>query len=254
MLIIEHLNHVYPGRNSVMACDDINLGVGPGEVVAIIGPNGAGKSTLLRSICRLIEPASGRIFVCGRDILSVRSRELRKIRRNVGMIFQQFNLVGRVTALQNVLAGRLGYTPTWRSILGPLGLTYNRMDRQLAFINLEKVGMRDFALQRANTLSGGQQQRVAIARLLLQGSDIILADEPVASLDPTGAREILWLMRERSMEKRIALIITLHDVNLAKEVSTRVIGMSSGKVVFDGLPSELAEVVLKRIYGSELKL
>jgi len=128
------------------------------------------------------------------------------------------------------------------------------MDRQLAFINLEKVGMRDFALQRANTLSGGQQQRVAIARLLLQGSDIILADEPVASLDPTGAREILWLMRERSMEKRIALIITLHDVNLAKEVSTRVIGMSSGKVVFDGLPSELAEVVLKRIYGSELKL
>ena len=208
---------------------DISFTVTSGEVVVLLGPSGAGKTTLFRCLTRLVEPDEGEINVLGRSVGEMRSGELRLARRNIGLVFQQHNLIRRRSALDNVLAGRLGHVPLWRVI----ARRFEQTDRQTAFAALDRVDLLDFADRRADRLSGGQQQRVAIARVLAQESRVILADEPVASLDPAAAVSVLSLLRDIAHENGITVLCSLHQVELVAGFADRVIGLRAGRLITD---------------------
>jgi len=243
-LSIRGLSKTYAG--GVQALNNVNINVTPGEFLVILGPSGAGKSTLLRCVNRLVEPSAGQIFHNGAEITG-RRRDLRAIRRQFGMVFQQFNLVKRLSVLTNVLTGRLAYRSVWRS----LAYSFPEADKRIAIECLARVNMDHKAFQRADTLSGGEQQRVAIARALAQQPKLILADEPVASLDPKIARQVLGYLREAAQELGITVLCNLHQVEYAREFAERVIGMSRGSVVFEGSSSQLTDEILHRIYYRE---
>jgi len=244
VLRIEHLVKDYAG--GVRALEDVSLEVRDGEFLVLIGLSGSGKSTLLRCINRLIEPTSGRITLDQDDITAARGDELRRIRRGIGMIFQQFNLVKRSTVLTNVLTGRLGYVSQWQALLAHFG----EEDYRRALSNLERVGLRERVHQRADRLSGGQQQRVAIARALMQEPKIMLADEPVASLDPATSHSVLKYLQQINREG-MTVICSLHFLSLARTYGTRVIALKQGRLMFDGLPSDIDERRFQAIYGEE---
>jgi phosphonate transport system ATP-binding protein len=218
-----------------------------GQIVGLIGPSGAGKSTLIRCVNRLVEPTGGRIFLDDLEVTALSRSELRKARRRIGMIFQEFALVERLTVMENVLSGRLGYVPFWRSF----ARRYPPPDVDKAFALLARVGMLDQADKRADALSGGQRQRVGVARALEQDPELLLIDEPTASLDPKTSRQIMRLIREICGERNLPAIINIHDVLLAQAFVDRIVGLRAGEVVFDGLPSALSPEILTRIYGEE---
>jgi phosphonate transport system ATP-binding protein len=209
--------------------DDVSFDVAAGEVVAILGASGAGKTTLFRCLTRLAPSDDGQIFFGGQAVQLLDGRHLSRVRREVGLIFQQFNLIRRLNALDNVLAGRLNDVPTWRVI----ARRFPRLDRQLALAALDRVGMLSYALQRADSLSGGQQQRVAIARALAQQSRFVLADEPVASLDPETAKSVLSILRDIARERMITVLVSLHQVEFATQFADRIIGLRTGRVISD---------------------
>src|SRR5919201_1986010 len=244
MLRIEHLVKEYPG--GIRALEDVSIDVHDGEFVVLIGLSGSGKSTLLRCINRLVEPTSGRILLDDLDVTAARSDDLRKVRRNIGMIFQQFNLVKRSSVLTNVLTGRLGYISSVQSLVGH----YGEDDYLRALVNIERVGLRGRVHQRADRLSGGQQQRVAIARALMQEPKIMLADEPVASLDPATSHSVLKYLQQINREG-MTVICSLHFLSLARTYGTRVVALKGGRLVFDGLPAEIDERRFREIYGEE---
>jgi len=220
------LTHAYRGRP---ALEGVSFAVRPGEVVAVLGASGAGKSTLFRCITRLIEPDGGEVRLHGTDLLRLPRRSLGGARAEIGLIFQQFNLVRRLSARDNVLAGRLAEVPTWRV----LARRFDPADEQLALACLDRVGLLAQADQRADRLSGGQQQRVAIARVLAQQSCVILADEPVASLDPAAARQVLDILRDIAREQGIVVLCSLHQVDLVDGFADRVLGLMGGALVLD---------------------
>ena len=244
MLTIENLTKVYP--NGTIALKDVNFTVNDGEFLVVIGLSGSGKSTLLRCINRLIEPTEGRILWDDIDITRASTAELRQLRRHVGMVFQQFNLVRRSTVITNVLSGRLGYANPWLSLLG----IWPKADRERAMNALERMGIADKAFTRADTLSGGQQQRVGIARTLMQEPKLVLADEPVASLDPVLAHSILHYL-ELLNKEGITVICSLHFLDLVHRYATRVIGLKDGEKIFEGMPQEIDRARFKEIYGEE---
>jgi phosphonate transport system ATP-binding protein len=226
----------------------VSLTVDAGDFFAIIGPSGAGKSTLIRCINRLIEPTSGEVILNGKTITRMGNRELRRARRDMGMIFQEFNLVDRMTVMDNVLSGRLGYLGTLRSILR----WYPKSDIRNALILLEKVGLGDFVDKRADELSGGQRQRVGIARALIQQPRILLVDEPTSSLDPKIAREVMGMIKTMSEEFDVPVLCNIHDVQLALEFSNHVIGLQDGIKKFDGPTNEVDKDILEEIYAMEI--
>lgn len=244
-LRIENLRKEYVAGKPILK--DISFEVKGKSSVAIIGPSGTGKSTLIRCVNKLIPPTGGNVYVSGENITNLKGRELRKARRKIGMVFQEFNLVERLSVMENVLSGRLGYVAPWRAWLRK----YPQQDIDRAFNILEATGLIDFAQQRADSLSGGQRQRVGIARAIMQEPHVILADEPTSSLDPKTSVEIMELLLELSEANAIPLIINIHDVDLAKRFTTRVIGLSKGGIVYDGPPAELSRDDLKKIYGGE---
>lgn len=245
MLEIEDLSKIYPTGTEALI--KVSLAVDTPQVVTIIGPSGAGKSTLIRCINRLIEPTSGRVFLDGTNVTDLRRRELRKVRRRIGMIFQEFNLVERLTVMENLLSGRLGYVGFWR--------TYRRKfpteDVAAAFRLLDRVGLSGYQNTRADALSGGQRQRVGISRALMQQPDLLLVDEPTASLDPKTSRQIMRLLVELAHERGTPALVNIHDVGLAQSFADRIIGLAEGKIVFDGTPQQVTAPVLTRIYGEE---
>ncbi len=245
MLEIRDLNKIYPG--GVHALKDVSFTVEDGEFVVLIGLSGSGKSTLLRCINRLVEPTSGQIIWNGIDITAASPAELRLIRRQIGMIFQQFNLVKRLSVMNNVLSGRLGYVSPWRSLIN----YWTEEERRMAMANLERVGIADQAWKRADELSGGQQQRVAIARALMQQPKLILADEPVASLDPATSHSVMKYILELNRKDGITVICSLHFLSLARQYGTRIIALRDGRIVFDGKPEEIDDKRFKEIYGEE---
>ncbi|MFN3741515.1 MAG: phosphonate ABC transporter ATP-binding protein [Anaerolineales bacterium] len=244
MLRVEHLTKVYP--NGTVALRDVSFEVAEGEFLVVIGLSGSGKSTLLRCINRLIEPTKGKIYWNNIDITAASPAELREIRRHIGMIFQQFNLVKRSKVITNVLAGRLGYVNPWLSLLG----IWPAEERRRALQALERVGIADKAYERADALSGGQQQRVGIARALMQEPRLILADEPVASLDPVLAHSILQYLEQLNKEG-VTIICSLHFLDLVHRYATRVIALKEGVKVFEGKPQEIDRQRFKEIYGEE---
>jgi len=248
MLEVRHLTKVFP--NGTVALRDVSFTVADGEFLAVIGLSGSGKSTLLRCINRLIEPTSGQVIWNGIDITAASPRELRRIRRQIGMIFQQFNLVRRSSVLTNVLSGRLGYADPWLSLLH----YFPPEDHRRAVAALERVGIADKIHSRADQLSGGQQQRVGIARALMQEPQLILADEPVASLDPVLAHSILQYLEQLNREEGITVICSLHFLDLVHRYATRVIGLKEGMLVFEGHPKELTRERFKEVYGEEAEM
>ena len=246
MLKIENLTKIYtPG--AAPALEDVSFHVPKGEFVAVIGLSGSGKSTLLRCINRLIEPTSGRIEFDGMDVTAANLEEMRRIRRHIGMVFQHFNLVHRSSVLTNVLAGRLGYVnPAWSLIN-----RFPKADVQQAIKQLDRVGIGDKASERADALSGGQQQRVGIARALMQDPHLILADEPVASLDPVLAHSIMQYLEKINKEDGVTVLCSLHFLDLVHRYAQRAIALNAGRVVFDGLPKEIDDLRFKEIYGQE---
>ncbi len=245
ILVIEHLVKVYP--HGTRALDDISLTVEQGEFVALIGLSGSGKSTLLRCVDRLVEPTSGRIVFDGQDVTAARGAELRRIRRQMGMIFQQFNLVKRTSVFSNVLTGRLGYRTTVATVSGRM----SKEDVALAFEDLARVGILDKTYQRADALSGGQQQRVGIARALMQQPRLMLADEPVASLDPATSHSVMKYLEEINKKDGITVLCSLHFLSLARRYGTRVLALKAGRIVFDGPPAQIDERRFKEIYGED---
>lgn len=246
MLKIQNLTKVYMPGN-VLALDDVSFEVPKGQFLAIIGLSGSGKSTLLRCINRLIEPTRGHVFLDDQDVTAANAEELRHIRRRIGMVFQQFNLVHRSLVLTNVLAGRLGYVnPAWSLIN-----RFSKADIEKAKKQLERVGIADKAYQRADALSGGQQQRVGIARALMQDPELILADEPVASLDPVLAHSIMQHLEKINTEDGVTVLCSLHFLDLVHRYAHRAIALNAGRIVFDGLPAEIDDVRFKQIYGQE---
>lgn len=244
-LRIEHLVKVYP--DGTEALRDLSFEVKPGEFLVIIGLSGSGKSTLMRCINRLIEPTSGKIFIDDVDITGLSHEEMRRLRRHIGMIFQQFNLVKRSSVLTNVLSGRLGYVPASWALLN----YFPRDEIATAMASLERVGIPEKARVRADQLSGGQQQRVGIARALMQQPTLILADEPVASLDPATSHSILKHVEQLNKADGITVLCSLHFLSLARRYGTRIIALRGGEFVFDGLPADIDERRFKEIYGEE---
>lgn len=248
MLRIENLTKVFP--DGTVALKNVSFDVQDGEFLAIIGLSGSGKSTLLRCINRLIDPTEGRILWDDQDITAASGKELRAIRRQIGMIFQQFNLVKRSTVMTNVLSGRLGYA-------NPVSSLFHRFpeeDKQRALDAMERVGISEKANNRADQLSGGQQQRVGIARALMQEPRLMLADEPVASLDPVLAHSILRYLERLNREDGITVLCSLHFLDLVHRYGTRVVGLKDGELVFEGLPSELTPEKFKEVYGEEAEM
>ena len=246
MLTIQHLTKVYSPAN-VKALDDVTFDVPRGQFLAVIGLSGSGKSTLLRCINRLIDPTSGTILLDGQDITAANAEEMRRIRRRIGMVFQHFNLVHRSSVLTNVLAGRLGYVnPAWSLVN-----RFPKADIEKARKQLVRVGIGDKADQRADALSGGQQQRVGIARALMQDPDVILADEPVASLDPVLAHSIMQHLEKINKEDGVTVLCSLHFLDLVHRYAHRVIALNGGKLVFDGAPQDIDDKRFKEIYGQE---
>jgi len=245
MLRVENLTKVYP--NGTQALKDVSFEVADGEFLAVIGLSGSGKSTLLRCINRLIEPTSGKVFWNGEDVTAIKGTEINKVRRQIGMIFQQFNLVKRSSVFTNVLSGRLGYANTFTSLFH----IFTPEDRARALASLEQVGLVDKAHVRADSLSGGQQQRVGIARALMQDPKLILADEPVASLDPVLAHSILKYLEQLNKERGITVLCSLHFLDLVHRYATRAIALKDGELVFEGLPQEIDDAQFKAIYGQE---
>jgi phosphonate transport system ATP-binding protein len=232
---------------AVAAVSGVNLTIEPGSFVGVIGRSGAGKSTLLRMINRLVEPTSGRIGFGDLEVTALKGQALRDWRQRCAMIFQQFNLVGRLDVLTNVLMGRLNHAPAHRSLLR----LWTRAEHVMALSALDQFDMSQVAAQRAESLSGGQQQRVAIARALIQEPDLILADEPIASLDPRNTRIVMDALRRINREFGITVLCNLHALDIAREFSDRLIGMSAGRLVFDGRPDQLTDDVARAIYGLE---
>ena len=248
MLQIENLTKIYD--DGTEALNDVSFTVEDGEFLVIIGLSGSGKSTLLRCINRLVEPTAGRIIWNGRDITAADQSELREIRREIGMIFQHFNLVKRSTVMTNVLSGRLGYTPPAWSLIN----RFRKVDKERAMRALERVGIPDKVNNRADELSGGQQQRVGIARALMQDPKMILADEPVASLDPVLAHSILGNLERINQEDKMTVICSLHFLDLVQRYATRVIGLRDGVIVFEGDSQDIRQLSderFKEIYGEE---
>ncbi|MBX6375851.1 MAG: phosphonate ABC transporter ATP-binding protein [Acetobacteraceae bacterium] len=225
----------------------IDLAVGAEGITAVIGPSGTGKSTLLRCINRLVEPTRGEIRLRGEDLTRLRGKALRLARRRIGMVFQEYNLVERLSVMENLLCGRLGYVPLWRAWLR----RYPAEDIEHGFALLEAVGLPDYATRRADALSGGQRQRVGIARALMQRPELLLADEPTSSLDPKTAVEVLELLARLTEEAGVPVVLNIHNVELAKRFARRIVGMSEGTIVFDGPPEALETAHLRAIYGGE---
>ena len=242
-LLIETVTKRY---GTTLALDDVSFVVGPGEFVALLGPSGAGKSTLFRCVTRLVAPDTGLVRVLGRDISALGGQELRLARRDVGLIFQQFNLIGRLSAMDNVLAGRMGHASTLRVMLRQ----FTRVDRQLALAALDRVGLLERAGQRADSLSGGQQQRVAIARVLAQQARLLLADEPVSSLDPQSAENVLGILRNIARETGIAVVCALHQVDLARRYADRVVALRGGRKLLDVSVNAFDQNAFQELYGA----
>lgn len=247
LLRVTGLEKVYP--NGYRALRGVDLGVDAGEFVVVIGLSGAGKSTFIRCINRLIDPSAGTVEFQGEDVTRIEGPALRRLRREVAMIFQQFNLVKRATVLANVLTGALERQATLPSLLG----IWRKADKEEALRALELVGLEDRALYRADALSGGQQQRVAIARALMQHPKVLLADEPVASLDPATSHSVLDYLRTLQTERGIAVIANLHFLSLARAYGTRVVALKDGEKVFEGPPEAITDETFHRIYGEEAK-
>jgi phosphonate transport system ATP-binding protein len=245
MLKLNGLSKTY--KTGDTALSDVSLDVQKGQLIGLIGPSGAGKSTLIRCINRLVEPSSGEVWLGDVDLVKLSRSELRHQRRRIGMIFQEYALVERLTVMENVLSGRLGYVSFWRSWLR----RYEARDIQRAYELLDRVGLLQHADKRADALSGGQRQRVGIARALMQDPDLLLVDEPTASLDPKTSRQIMRLLTEICAERDLPAIVNIHDVPLAQAFMQRIVGLRAGKVVFDGAPDGLSEAVLTEIYGAE---
>ena len=245
MLEITGLSKTYP--TGTTALKEVSFTVDEPQVVTIIGPSGAGKSTLIRCINRLVEPTSGKIMLDGIDVTALNRRELRKVRRRMGMIFQEYNLVERLTVMENYLSGRLGYVGFWK--------TYRRKfppeDVAAAFELLDRVGLSGYQDTRADALSGGERQRVGISRALMQQPDLLLVDEPTASLDPKTSRQIMRLLVELAHERGTPALVNIHDVGLAQMFADRIIGLTEGQIVFDGTAKQVTAQVLTDIYGEE---
>jgi len=244
MIKIENLNHTYKNRNEE-AIKNINLHIKKGESIVIIGSSGSGKSTLLKCINRLMEPNSGRILIDGEDIINCKCKKAERIRGKIGIIFQHFNLVERETVLKNVLNGRLRFNKSVHTIFG----RFSKEDYIIVRENIRRAGLEQFENERVSNLSGGQKQRVAIARALSQKPEIILADEPVSSLDPKLMKEVMDLLKSICVEKGITLVSSLHFLDFAKRYGSRIIGMKNGGIVFDGKPEDLTEKDIVDIYG-----
>ena len=246
MIKFEKVSKVYP--NGYKALNNVTLEINQGEFVAIIGLSGAGKSTLLRTINRMHDITDGKLTVNDMEVNNLRGRELRRFRRKIGMVFQSFNLVTRTTVIKNVLTSRVPDMPLWKAIIG----LYSKADKIIALEALDKVGILDKAYIRADQLSGGQQQRVALARTLAQKPEIILADEPVAALDPVTAGQVMDDFKKINKEMNISVLINIHHVDLALKYCDRVIGIRAGEIVYDGPSKDVDHEILKEIYGREL--
>ena len=245
MLRLQGLRKQY--RTGDLALKGVDLEVPDGQVMALIGPSGAGKSTLIRCVNRLVEPTDGKVFLGDLELTGLSRRALRMARRRMGMIFQEYALVERLTVMENVLSGRLGYVGFWRSWFR----RFPKNDVQEAYRLLDRVGLMHMADKRADELSGGQRQRVGICRALIQNPELLLVDEPTASLDPKTSRQIMRLINELCAERGLAAIINIHDVLLAQMFSQRIVGLELGAIVYDGPPDQLTPEVLTRIYGEE---
>lgn len=245
MLRVEHLTKVYD--DGTVALSDVSFEVPDGEFLAVIGLSGSGKSTLLRCINRLIDPTEGRILWNDEDITAASQEDMRRIRRRIGMVFQHFNLVNRSKVITNVLAGRLGYTSPALAIVN----RFSKKDREMAMAQLARVGLETKAQNHAEDLSGGQQQRVGIARAMMQQPEMILADEPVASLDPVLAHSIMQYLEKINQEDGVTIICSLHFLDLVHRYGQRVIALNEGRLMFQGLPEEIDDQMFKDIYGQE---
>jgi len=245
MLQLKNLGKRYKTGDD--ALKGVNLEIPDGQLVGLIGPSGAGKSTLIRCVNRLVEPTTGTVTLNDVEVSSLSSSGLRKERRKMGMIFQEYALVDRLTIMENVLSGRLGYIGFWRSFFRK----FPQSDIDEAFRLLERVGLDHMVDKRADELSGGQKQRVGIARALIQDPEVILIDEPTASLDPKTSRQIMRLISELCRERKLSAIVNIHDVALAQMFVERIVGLQMGEIVFDGSPDELTPDVLTKIYGEE---
>lgn len=244
-LSIENISVIYKNQ-SIPALRNVSVQFRQGEIVGILGSSGAGKSTLIRCINLLVKPTRGSVVWNGLELTQLQEKEMRRVRTNIGMIFQHYQLVPRLNVLTNVLLGTLGSRSSWKNGLG----FFSKKEQEIALNSLEEVGLESFAKQRVEQLSGGQQQRVAIARLMLQNPQMILGDEPVASLDPVISRNIMDILMRIHRSKGLITIMNLHDVELAKEYTTRIIGLSQGKVIFDGSPHEVTPEIEQMIYQS----
>lgn len=247
MIVFDHVSKVYP--NGVKGLDDVSLTIDQGEFVGIIGLSGAGKSTLIRSINRMHDITGGSLTVDGVEVDSLKGRDLRLFRRRIGMIFQSFNLVTRTSVLRNVLVSFVPDLPFWRVLLG----IYTKENKIKALEALDNMGILEKAYTRCDELSGGQMQRVALARTLAQNPKIILADEPVAALDPVTARVVMDDFRKINREKKISVLINIHHVDLALEYVDRIIGIKNGRIIYDGKAEDINDSVLAEIYGGDLE-
>ena len=234
-------------RTGDLALKGLDLEVPDGQVMALIGPSGAGKSTVIRCINRLVEPTSGSVALNGVDVVTLGSADLRRVRRRMGMIFQEYALVERLSVMENVLSGRLGTIGFWKSFFRK----FPQSDIDEAFRLLARVGLDHMADKRADELSGGQRQRVGICRALIQNPELLLVDEPTASLDPKTSRQIMRLIKELCAERKLSAIINIHDVMLAQMFAERIVGLQLGEIVYDGPPNNLTSDVLTKIYGEE---
>ncbi len=247
ILEFQHVSKVY--NNTTKALDDLSFSVKEGEFLSIIGPSGAGKSTILRCINRLVDATDGKIIYDGKDIMHINKRQLRNVRTKTGMIFQHYNLVDRLSVMENVLHGRLGQKSTFSGMVGH----YSESEKEQAFAILEELGLAEQAYKRCDALSGGQKQRVGIARAIMQQPKLILCDEPIASLDPKASKTIMDHLAQINQSMQITCIVNLHQVDVAMKYSQRILGIAAGKLVFDGTPSELTQEKIHEIYQSNAK-
>lgn len=242
LLTVKNLQKSYDKKTNVLKGIDVEFA--SGEFVVIIGPSGAGKSTFIRCINRMIDSSEGEIIFDGVHMEEIKGKKLRQQMSNIGMIFQHYNLIGRVNVIKNVLYGRLGKIPFWKSILG----LYPKEDKEEAYRLLSKVGLEEHLYKRANTLSGGQMQRVGICRAIVQQPKLLLADEPIASLDPKSASVVMDQIRDITADKNLTCIVNLHQVDYAKKYASRIIGIKDGQIVFDGAPETLTDEIIADIY------